>query len=88
MSEDEMLAITNPDKCYTHFTKTNAKNATAQLLKYFDFKCWHKMSDEELNKLEYYQANYYCEDCPIYQVFDDTVADRLCIKEKLLDERK
>ena len=89
MSEEEMQAITNPDKCYTYFTKTNAKNATKQLLKYFDFKCWHDMTDDKFNKLNgYSQQEYYCEGCPIYQIFDDTVADRLCIKEKLLDEHK
>lgn len=85
MSEKELEEIINPDKCYTHFTKTNAKNATKQLLKYFDFKCWHDLKEEELNKLHNYEYDDYCSGYPVYQVFESDIADRMCIKEKLIE---
>lgn len=73
LTEEEYSRLTNPDVCYTLMTKTAAKRAVKKLLEYDKFICWHDTEENE---------DIWCDECPVYRIFDDDIGDRLCIKQK------
>lgn len=76
LTEEEYTKLTNPDVCYTLMTKTAANRAVKKLLEYDNFVCWHDTEENE---------DIFCNECPVYRIFDEDICRKLCIKQKKFD---
>lgn len=75
INSKELKRLRDNDKFYTLLTKTSAKKAVTNLLKFFNFTCWHDTEEPD-------DGDGTCSHCPLINVLGDDAGTRICLRDK------